>query len=340
MNASTSQSKEKGEFIPPKNWTEISNGVYDVEGDVIGYNIPNLIDPSGKLRVKFRKVSGSCSLTACGMTTLEGCPKIVGGNFYCGWNGLENLQGGPTYVGGDYECHTNNLVSLVGAPTKILGDFTCANNYLTSLDGAPKEVKGRFICASNKLKTLIGGPELVGGTYCCDYNQLENLKGAPYEVGRDFTCSHNNLKSLRDCTFSVKGDIVCSYNNISDLEYTRESDNVLNYGIGENPGITHLPGKEGGYVIEAKVLPGCAYMIKNGKLHDEPISIDWKGFTRPLEQYTRWIPRNKRVNHLNMTQEQWRDFTNLRDHKNIKFLEEDTLERAEIEKNLPPEIDF
>lgn len=339
MNCDLKQ-HDTGEFLPPQNWTEIYKGVYDVEGDVIVRNIPNLVDSSGKLRVKFRNVSGSFSLSACGMTTLEGCPKVVGGNFYCGWNGLENLKGGPTYVGGDYECHANNLVSLAGAPTKILGNFTCANNYLTSLEGAPKEVKGRFICALNKLKTLVGGPQLVGDSYCCDHNQIANLRGAPYEVGRDFTCSHNNLSSLKDCTFTVKGDIVCSYNEISDLEYARETDNIINYGIGDNPGITHQSGKAGGYIIEAKVLPGCAYMLENGTLHDEPITIDWKGFTRPLEQFTKWIPRKKVVNHINMTQEQKDKLAKLLLRKDVKFLEENEAEQANTGKNLPPDIDF
>lgn len=116
-------SRDSSKFIPPQTWAEVLPGVYDVDGNVFASDIPNLIDASGAIRVKFRHVTGDFSVTGSGLKTLSGCPQTVGGNFHCAWNALQDLRGGPTYVGGNYECHCNQLRTLNGVPTKILGDF-------------------------------------------------------------------------------------------------------------------------------------------------------------------------------------------------------------------------
>ena len=42
-----------------------------------------------------------------GLTSLEGCPKIVEGGFNCSNNKLENLSGAPAEVHGDFNCRLN-----------------------------------------------------------------------------------------------------------------------------------------------------------------------------------------------------------------------------------------
>lgn len=333
-------SKDGSKFIPPQTWAEVLPSVYDVDGNVFASDIPNLIDASGAIRVKFRHVTGDFSVTGSGLKTLSGCPQTVGGNFHCAWNALQDLRGGPTYVGGNYECHCNQLRTLNGVPTKILGDFTCANNELTTLKGAPEIVKGRFVCAKNNLHTLEGGPQIVGGAFYCDHNQLSNLNGAPYEVGGEFSCTHNRLRNLDGYPKITRGSIICSYNQITDLEFVRESDDIVNYGIGENPGIARSPQEGGGYIISAKVLPGCWQLIEDGKLNNAPISIDWQGFKRPLCQYTHWIPRNATVKHLNLSSLQKQKLDDLLSRHDVDFLEEYKENKTKLRDNSSLEIDF
>jgi hypothetical protein len=41
------------------------------------------------------------------LTSLEGAPKEVGGNFYCPNNQLTSLEGAPKEVGGSFWCYNN-----------------------------------------------------------------------------------------------------------------------------------------------------------------------------------------------------------------------------------------
>jgi len=100
------------------------DGTYSCEGDV---KFPSLHVSS--LPVKFKIVKGffdcgETDLTASAneLTTLEGCPKYVGGYFCCSANLLTSLEGGPEKVGGDYSCSYNQqLSSLKGIAGKIGG---------------------------------------------------------------------------------------------------------------------------------------------------------------------------------------------------------------------------
>ena len=61
-------------------------------------------------------------------------------HFRCSNNQLTTLQGAPYKVGGDFSCQKNLLTSLEGAPEVIEGIFDCRKNLLTSLEGAPRSV--------------------------------------------------------------------------------------------------------------------------------------------------------------------------------------------------------
>ena len=47
------------------------------------------------------------------ISSLEGCPKIVKGNFNCSKNNLTSLEGGPEVVEGIFDCSQNKLETLL-----------------------------------------------------------------------------------------------------------------------------------------------------------------------------------------------------------------------------------
>lgn len=197
----------------PKSWKLNSDGTYDVNDDVDLGNFKQFVDPNGKLTIKFNKVTGNfiCSTVddTLELSSLEGCPKKVGGDFICGFTDLTSLEGCPKEVGGNFDCRFNNLTSLEGCPEKVGGGFDCHGNKLTSLEGAPKEVSGDFDCHNTKLTSLEGCPEKVSGYFDCGDNKLTSLEGAPKEVSGDFYCRGNKGKRF------TKSDVkkVCKVGN-------------------------------------------------------------------------------------------------------------------------------
>jgi hypothetical protein len=95
----------------------------------------------------------------------------VSGIFWCGHNQLTSLKGCPKIVGGDFYCDDNQLTSLKGCPKKVEGAFWCSYNLLDSLEGCPKIVPKDFFCNDNQLTSLKGCPKSVGGSLWCDYNK-------------------------------------------------------------------------------------------------------------------------------------------------------------------------
>jgi len=114
---------------------------------IIREEIQNLNE--GKTFTDAFELPDDIDASAKGITSLEGAPETVKGNFDCFDNKLTSLKGSPKTVGGHFTCSYNKLTSLKGAPTKVGGDFICWDNKLTSLDGAPKSVKGDFDCSRN-----------------------------------------------------------------------------------------------------------------------------------------------------------------------------------------------
>lgn len=74
----------------------IIDSMVDVYGSVYFYD-------SGlyKIPLKFGKVTGNFSCAFNNLSSLSGCPKWVGGDFFCHGNKLENLDG-PDFVEGDF----------------------------------------------------------------------------------------------------------------------------------------------------------------------------------------------------------------------------------------------
>jgi hypothetical protein len=112
----------RGPFI-----VDSSSGLVTVHGAVqLKYSTP-------LLPVKFAEVDDDFLCARCDLTTLEGSPEIVGGQFLCGGNLLTDLKGAPSRV----------------------GYFNAVNNPLTSLDGAPDSVGSVFAINYNPQLPLL-----------------------------------------------------------------------------------------------------------------------------------------------------------------------------------------
>lgn len=133
------------------------NGIssYEIHNDGVvdalyleDYQLKNMVK-NGQLIIQFGEVS-SFRAYKIGITTLKGCPKKVGEDFFCGGsNKLTSLKNGPEKVGRNYYCgDCKNLTSLEGAPKEVGGEFDCSEcKNLKSLEGAPKIIRrGKFIC--------------------------------------------------------------------------------------------------------------------------------------------------------------------------------------------------
>ena len=99
------------------NYTINGDGSIDVNGDVDLYNKGFV-----ELPLTFNKVTGCFDCGYNNLTTLEGCPRWVGGFFYCSRNRLSSLEFSPDYVGDYFECTGNDLTDNY-CDTEIGGYF-------------------------------------------------------------------------------------------------------------------------------------------------------------------------------------------------------------------------
>lgn len=132
--------------------------------------------------------------------------RVHDGNFNCGYlNEITSLEGGPSIILGDFDCSGNKLTSLEYGPTSVLRHYNCGDNKIVTLRGAPAAITGNFYCSGNKLTSLEHCPTLVGGNFYCSNNNLISLNWAPIHISGDFYCNNNsNLKSLKDIHRRIK----------------------------------------------------------------------------------------------------------------------------------------
>ena len=173
-----------------ENYTINDDKSIDVNGDV---NLKLLTIT--KLPLKFGSVSGyfDCPL---GLTTLEGSPKYVGGNFNCSSNELTSLSGSPESVGGHFDCTNNKLITLEGGPVSVDGDFDCSNNKLTDLKGSPNKVGWSFKCFNNELTDLKGSPEYIGDNLFCSNNKITSLENNTKHIGIRIWINNNPISNI------------------------------------------------------------------------------------------------------------------------------------------------
>jgi hypothetical protein len=76
----------------------------DVKGSLNLYSLDLIKLPDF---IQFNKVTETCWINHNVLTTLKGCPKWVGRNFYCGNNKLTSLEYAPKHVRGKFSCENN-----------------------------------------------------------------------------------------------------------------------------------------------------------------------------------------------------------------------------------------
>lgn len=175
------------------------------------------------LPVKFDYVMGDFDISSCQLSTLRGCPDVVGGDFISTNNMITTLEGGPMEVTGNYDVRQCNLTSLKGSPEKINRDFLCSYNGLVNLIGGPKIVDGSYKVDNCLLKTLEGAPDLLSNNFDCSYNFLEDLLDGPDMINGIYDCSYNNLQTLEGGPSSV-GTFNCRGNRHLNV---KQSQNLL-----------------------------------------------------------------------------------------------------------------
>ena len=153
-------------------YTINSDGSIDVDGSVYLYELELT-----RLPLKFNTIKGNFIIRDCKYTTLEGCPKYVGGTFNCSNNDLNSLKYSPEYVGGIFNCSNNNLTSLEGCPSVVIEKIFCHNNDMETLIGIPEDFNGEFISNQRLMviyELLKDNLEYVRNFY--EYGIITNLK--------------------------------------------------------------------------------------------------------------------------------------------------------------------
>ena len=133
-----------------------------------------------ELPFNFNHVKGIFEIDSNDLTSLKGCPKIVGKEFYCNDNQLTSLKGCPKSVGGTFNCDNNKLTSLEHSPKNVGNNFYCEDNYIYNLDKFDCVFKGIFNCLNNPIGTLFN------------------------EVDYDFIQAFKSLKILKDKELNLR----------------------------------------------------------------------------------------------------------------------------------------
>jgi len=170
------------------------DGSIDVDGSVIISNTELT-----SLPIRFNIVSEDFHCGSNKLTTLEGCPKEVGGSFYCHDNDLTSLEYSPIHVGDNFSCALNKITSLEYCPTEM-NDFDCAANKLTTLEYCPKDVWGYFNCHNNEINTIKYLPNNIDGNFYCSKNRilLEDIVFSEcaenFDLTQSFGFSENEIR--------------------------------------------------------------------------------------------------------------------------------------------------
>lgn len=114
------------------------------------------------------KEVGQLQAIQCGLTSLEGFPKIVTSN--------------NRYVKGRVDISHNNLTSLVGLPESISGNLMIGSNPLKSLQGCSRSINGDFEAFNTQITSMIGGPEIIRGDCFLNETELMSLEGFPRHI--------------------------------------------------------------------------------------------------------------------------------------------------------------
>lgn len=91
------------------------------------------------------------------ITTLKGLfPEVTYSNVRLNRLNITSLEGSPKEVMGDFQCVVCDITDLKGGPERVQGDYWVGNNdLLSSLEGAPRYIGGNALLLWNpKLKDI------------------------------------------------------------------------------------------------------------------------------------------------------------------------------------------
>jgi hypothetical protein len=171
-----------------KNYSINSDGTVDVIGDV------ELFD-SGitELPIKFNNVTGLFDCARNSLTSLNGSPITVGGDFYCSYNTkLTSLVGSPVRVGNDYHCRGNILTSLEGMSKYIGGSVFCARSDFTSTYTGDEDIE---IVGDFSVYTGISLPALITNNWI-HIKLIMKYQRHFYIWNDDLSLNEENFKDL------------------------------------------------------------------------------------------------------------------------------------------------
>ena len=90
---------QHGDGFKLPNFLRPKGGIF--RGDLTIIN--DMLDKNGRLKIKLKEVTGYFLCSRTNITSLEGAPETVGGNFWCTNNPkLTSLEGAPETVGWDF----------------------------------------------------------------------------------------------------------------------------------------------------------------------------------------------------------------------------------------------
>jgi len=200
-----------------------STGKIDIDGS---FNSDWDSDWESFMGLKFGEVDGSFSLRSDNIASLDGCPQVVNGMFYCDVKLISNLEGSPSYTDVSF--------------------FTCAN--LKSLDGGPKEVGSMTIRVNLKeIQTLRGAPLIVEEKFKLTFFGIDQSSVV-------YSSSEWNLEGkvqvlLQDENEKIK-NLLCTLITVEDVQNSFQKD----------------PGKTLHSLVEVWDLPGFSEVKKEIKI--------------------------------------------------------------------------
>ena len=90
-----------------------------------------------------QEYNGNIDVSGLGLTSLEGCPKKVIGDFNCSDNDLLTLEYGAKELTGYYDFSNNQLTSLLDLPSYFwerLNMWQCCGNDIRKIENIPEHV--------------------------------------------------------------------------------------------------------------------------------------------------------------------------------------------------------
>lgn len=161
----------------------------------------------------------SINCSASGITSFEGAPEIVEGNFECRENLITSLKHAPRVVCKNFDCRDNQSLTTTKGDLRNVGGSCWFDrcHYLTNLGDIESIGDDLSYQSCYSLTSIIGFPKNVGGlielSYC---KKLESLVGFPPDLkmssnafGGRLIISHcDSIKNLIGLPETIECDII------------------------------------------------------------------------------------------------------------------------------------